>query len=181
MAHLLDSFFDELGIEHCAPAVSPDLFRLGMRRLAGAVTVVTSTDKNGAPIGMTATAVCSLSAAPPTLLICANRAGAIARNLGWGGHFCVNLLSADQTDIARICGGGPSQPPCDKFSDAAWLRDDNGIPTLTTALARFHCVVTDAVPIATHMLFVGRVQSVSLLENGGAALAYREGKYLSVE
>jgi len=156
-----------------------DFDRASLQR-AGGVTVVTSTDKGGAPIGMTATAVCSLSATPPTLLVCANRSGAIARNLGCGGHFCVNLLSAEQADIARVCVGGSSQRENNKFDDAQWSQDDFGIPSLTTALARFHCVAADRIPIATHILFVGRVNSVCLNENGGAALAYREGKYLSL-
>lgn len=180
MTYLLDSFFDEVGVEFCDPRVSPDLFRLGMRRLAGGVTVVSSIDKRGAPIGMTATAVCSLSTMPPTLLVCANRSGAIARNLGWGGRFCVNLLSADQADIARVCAGGPTLQHNHKFCDPRWSMDDDGIPNLTTALARFHCVVSDNIPIATHNLLIGRVNGVTLIENGGAALAYREGKFLPV-
>jgi flavin reductase (DIM6/NTAB) family NADH-FMN oxidoreductase RutF len=107
MTYLSDPTLDDFGFDMCDPLVSSDTFRLGMRRLAGGVTVVTSTDNAGAPVGITATAVCSLSAAPPTLLVCANRRGTIAKSVGFGGRFCVNLLASDQADIARVCGGGP--------------------------------------------------------------------------
>ena len=47
--------------------VSIDLFRDGMARLAGAVNVITTDGPKGFA-GITATAVCSVTDQPPTLL-----------------------------------------------------------------------------------------------------------------
>ena len=47
-------------------------FKIGMRTLAGAVNIITSMH-SGHRYGMTATAVCSATADPPTVLACINK------------------------------------------------------------------------------------------------------------
>src|ERR1700744_4522110 len=53
-------------------------FRKAMRTLASAVSIVSTTSDNRR-FGMTATAVCSLSMAPPTLLVCINQSSSLHR------------------------------------------------------------------------------------------------------
>ena len=55
-----------------AKPVDPGQFRIGMRTLAGAVNIITSS-QGGRRYGMTATAVCSATAEPPTVLVCINK------------------------------------------------------------------------------------------------------------
>ena len=71
-------------------------FRKAMRTLASAVTIV-STAHNDRRFGMTATAVCSLSIQPPTLLVCVNQSTSLHHPLLSAGRFCINILHADQT------------------------------------------------------------------------------------
>lgn len=82
--------------------VDADQFRLGMRTLAAAVTLITSTG-SGHRHGMTATAVCSVSAEPPTLLVCLNKATATHGAVAKSGAFCVNLLRAEDWIFLLLC------------------------------------------------------------------------------
>src|SRR5262245_60363290 len=88
------------------PVVSVDAaqFREAMSRLGAAVHVVTTAGSAG-KTGFTATAVCSVSDHPATLLVCLNRrsnSGAMLRN---NGVFCVNTLRAGEENIADIFAG----------------------------------------------------------------------------
>src|SRR5882672_12094344 len=87
-----------------AKPVDAEQFKIGMRSLAGAVCIITSTHA-GHRYGMTATAVCSASADPPTVLICVNKLatthGAIAKSK----VFCANVLRADDWELSTSFSG----------------------------------------------------------------------------
>ncbi len=93
--------------EHAAQRVDAKQFKLGMRTLAGAVTIVT-TAHAGHRYGMTASAVCSVSADPPTLLVCINRAAATHGAIQKSGVYCVNLLRAQDADLSTAFSGAQS-------------------------------------------------------------------------
>jgi hypothetical protein len=78
-------------------------FRKAMRTLASAVSIV-STAYDNRRFGMTATAVCSLSMQPPTLLVCINQSTSLHHPLLSAGRFCINILHADQDELARTFG-----------------------------------------------------------------------------
>ncbi|MBR0751281.1 flavin reductase family protein [Bradyrhizobium jicamae] len=162
-------------------AAGSGLFKAGMRRLTGGVAIVTARGSDGSLVGMTVTSVCSLTAEPPMLLVCANKTGSFASHAQRGAAFCVNLLSADDEEVARACAGMTSQSREDRFDGEHWRTGADGTPILLTALARFHCVVSDLVPASTHLLTIGRVWDVHLGHSGGAALAYREGQFIKVQ
>lgn len=85
--------------------MSSDLFLAGMRKVAGAVSVITTTGNDGARRGLTATSVCSLSAAPPSLIACVNRKTWVAQFVPDSGVFAINVLSHAQEAIARTFAG----------------------------------------------------------------------------
>ena len=84
-------------------AVAPALFREAMSRLGAAVHVVTTAGPGGMT-GFTATAVCSVSDAPPTMLVCINRKSSGAPALHENKVFCVNTP-------ARVARGSPTCSP----------------------------------------------------------------------
>src|SRR2546428_8391725 len=90
-----------------------------MRALAGAVNIITSTHA-GHRYGMTATAVCSASADPPTVLACINRLatthGAVAKSKA----FCVNVLRAEDWELSSTFSG--SQSGDARFKSRDWTR-----------------------------------------------------------
>src|SRR5271167_2617666 len=85
-------------------AISGEEFRSAMRRLAGGVSIVSGAGPAG-PLGVTATAVTSLTAEPPSVLCCLNRALDLESAVKATGTFAVNMLRADHHDLAKRFAG----------------------------------------------------------------------------
>lgn len=159
---------------------TPDLFRQGMRRLAGACTIITSVAPGQGRegwAGMTATAVASVTAEPARLLVCINRStwahGIISQSRVLG----VNVLGADSVELAQRFAGGVA--PEEKFSREAWVTTTSGAPLLASALASFDCVVRESIEASTHDIFICDVLGVLLREPGGDPLIYFDGAFLA--
>ncbi len=82
-------------------------FRAGMRKLAGGVTIVTSIDQEGRRCGLTATAVCSLSTEPPSLVACVNRTSSVAAVVEASGVFAVNVLAMSSAPWRKCLPAAP--------------------------------------------------------------------------
>jgi flavin reductase len=151
-----------------AASVASEAYRDAMARLASAVHLVT-TDGLGGRAGFTASAVCSVSDAPPTLLVCLNRASsaypAFARNT----RLCVNTLSADQQAVAGAFGG--RTPMEARFAAIAWRPDPAGVPLLDGALLAFSCRIVRRVSAGTHDVLFCEVEALADA-SGGDALVY---------
>ena len=114
-------------------------FRKAMRTLASAVSIV-STAHDDRRFGMTATAVCSLSVQPPTLLVCVNQSTSLHHPLLSAGRFCINILHADQDELARMFGRKGIE---DRFASGNWQVDDRGVPFVADAQASIFCTVEE--------------------------------------
>ena len=148
-------------------------FREGMRRLAGAVTIVTAGEGEAA-VGMTATAVCSLSMDPPRLLACINRFGAMFRTLSPSTRFCVNLLPASARPVAERFAGSTAQTGAQRFDPAHWLSEPGFSPRLATATSAIACTVHSLTVLDTHAIVVGSVEAVWNAEHDEAPLVYHQ-------
>ena len=148
-------------------------FREGMRRLAGAVTIVTAGEGDAA-VGMTATAVCSLSMDPPRLLACINRFGALFRTLSPNTRFCVNLLPADARSVAERFAGSTAQSGAQRFDPAQWLCEPGFSPRLAKATSAIACTVHSLTVLETHAIVVGSVEGVWNAEEDTAPLVYHQ-------
>ena len=169
---LLDDFdFDSLS----APVAAVDAadFKEGMRQLTAGVTIVT-TSIGERRIGLTATAVCSLSAEPPMLLACVNReAGAHDPTLQ-SRVFCVNVLGAQHLDLATQFAS--SARVSERFTTGNWGTLATGAPVLMDALASFDCLLGQTLRAETHTVLSGRVQAVRT-DAAQEPLLYSRGAY----
>ena len=156
-------------------------FKQGMRALVGGVTVIAAQDRSGACVGVTATAVTSLSADPPSLLVCVNRVSSIAGALGTEAAFSVNVLTVAQADVAQAFGGQRGVRGTGKFAYGAWHRSEHGVLLLNGARVSFECVVAKSMDWATHHVVVGRVTDVHFGHAGAKPLVYGDGRYGTVE
>src|SRR2546423_5670332 len=95
--------FEAVGAEHIA-TVEPVQFREAMSQLGAAVHVVTTAGPAGRG-GVTATAVCSVSDQPASLLVCVNRRAQIAPLVSEDRILCVNKLSAGADNVADVLAG----------------------------------------------------------------------------
>ncbi|WP_376870697.1 flavin reductase [Albirhodobacter sp. R86504] len=137
-----------------------DLFREGMARLGAAVTVLT-TDGPAGRHGMTASAVCSVTATPPTLLVCVNQSNRSHDMFVKNGALCVNVLGGQHRDHAgRFAQSGAE----DRFDSADWTTSTTGAPVLSDAIAAFDCTIQSRQVVGTHSVFFCEVQDIALCE-----------------
>ncbi|HKV45800.1 MAG TPA: flavin reductase family protein [bacterium] len=155
-----------------------DRFRRAFRRYPAAVTVITYLDAAGHHSGMTATAVCSLSIAPPSVIACINREARAHAAITQGGRFGINLLALGQEHVATHC----SRPGAEKMLKPEWVAapGEARTPVLRGALAHLDCTVHQQLEIYTHSVLIGEVVSVQL---GPTAppLLYAEGAYRTLD
>lgn len=158
-----------------ATTIEPDLFKQAMRKLCGSVTIVTS--RNGDEIcGLTATAVCSLSAEPPRLLACINRDGATYRAIARSRVFCVNVLAADHGDLASCFAGRLPLGSGSRFDHGEWLSLHSGAPALHQALAAFDCRVSSILDTGSHAVIIGDVTAIEIATTE-QPLLYMNGQF----
>jgi flavin reductase (DIM6/NTAB) family NADH-FMN oxidoreductase RutF len=156
-----------------------DDFRSAMRRLTGGVSVITA--GRGKDIsGMTVTSVTSLSVEPPALIVSVNRAASSWPLIRRHGFFGVNILNADQIDIAERFTGQNGLKGAARFVGAEWFSRASGVPLLSGALAAIDCKVEEVVERHSHAIVIGRVLDLQV-SSRSAALAYWQGQYLAID
>lgn len=160
------------------PVSSAD-FRSAMRHLTGGVSVITAGRGRDAT-GMTVTSVTSLSVEPPMLLVSINRAASSFPLIRHHGAFGVNILNADQLDVAERFAGKGGLKGADRFAGAQWVTGVSGVPLLVGALAAFDCEVEEIIERHSHAIVIGRVRDIKNSAHN-AALAYWHGQYVAVD
>ncbi len=156
-------------------------FLEAMSGLAATVTVISATSPSGQRAGMTATAVCSLSNDPASLVVCVNRSSSLARALTTTGWFSVNLLSADQADVAGDFAGRTGLTGDDRFRDGLWSLHPTGASILRGAVASCVCHVAASMQQATHLVVIGSVHDVLPAEpTHGQPLMYHQRRFTTV-
>ncbi|WP_052418152.1 flavin reductase family protein [Pseudooceanicola atlanticus] len=141
--------------------ISKDEFRSTMGLFAGAVTLIT-TGAGGDRRGLTATAVCSLTDSPPSLMVCVNTSSGTCDAIAENGRFSVQLLSDEDQDLALRFAGATGVVGADKFLEGDWIECRGGQPRLTSALASISCVVDGQNTVGSHSVFIGRIVEVCL-------------------
>jgi flavin reductase (DIM6/NTAB) family NADH-FMN oxidoreductase RutF len=153
------------------------LFKQGMRRVSGAVTIVTTLGPRGERRGVTATAVCSLTAEPPAVIACIHRETSVGQLAPLSGIFCVNVLALDQRTTAETFAGRSGHVGEERFRVGAWARLVSGAPTLEGALACFDCRLERFVEFSSHLLLVGAVSRTLIGQKAAEPLIYVDGGF----
>ena len=144
-----------------------------MRRVASSVTVVT-TDGPAGRAGATVSAFSSVSADPPTVLICLYGQSRIAAFVKENNAFCVNVLPENSTEIADRFAGRHDGWIDDRFSGIELFGPRGMAPVIDGATA-FLCDVQQTMTSGSHVIVVGHAKQV--LDGVNAPLTYREGVY----
>lgn len=164
--------------ERVADVNLADSFKAGMRRLASGVALIT-TSADGERAGLVATAVSSVSADPPTLLICINQSASAHKAISTSGVVCVNLLStADQYLVDSFCR---SSRRSERFTTGDWVTLDTGAPMLASSLAAFSCHVCKEVTHGSHTIFLCEVLNVYNSEPPFDPLVYLNQAYRKLD
>jgi flavin reductase (DIM6/NTAB) family NADH-FMN oxidoreductase RutF len=152
-----------------------DAFRQAMRRVAATVMVV-ATGQAPHRSGLTATAVCSLTADPPQVLACLNASSSTCAAIREAGTFSVNMLPNHHRGLAECFSGAGNLHGDQRFAMGDWADDAPGSPILTDAVAAMACELRHAWQIDTHFIIIGAVQKL-WLENEALPLVYRSGQF----
>ena len=153
-------------------AVERGAFIDAMRRAASGVTVVT-TDGPAGRFGVTVSAMTSVSADPPSVLVCVNNTSRAAEAIGTNKRFCVNLLAHHQTELSDVFAGRLGR--ADRFAGFAWSALGTGAPSLEDALSSFDCRLVESHVFGSHTVFMGLV--VAVRSGEGAPLVYHDRAY----
>lgn len=154
--------------------VSKEIYREAMARLGAAVNVIT-TDGPGGQAGFTASAVCSVTDTPPTLLVCANRANDSYPALKANGVLCVNTLTPAQQDHSPLFAGMTEHTMEGRFSSSTWHTLVTGSPVLDGAAVSFDCRIDQVVEVGTHDVFFCSVEGVEAGPTSEALIYFARG------
>jgi flavin reductase len=152
--------------------VSRQEFRDAMARLGAAVNIIT-TDGSAGQCGITATAVCSVTDDPPTLLVCLNRTSPRSALFLANGVLCVNTLAAGQQSVSDAFSAPSDKADmASRFATGRWVRLATGAPVLEGAAASFDCVIKEVMEQGTHSVVFAEVQAVRFSDMAAGCLMY---------
>lgn len=151
-------------------------FRNAMSRLGAAVNIVT-TDGPGGRTGFAATAVCSVSDTPPSLLVCINRNSSAYRPVLSNGMLCVNVTGDTHQAVCQLFAG--KTPAAERFALGDWTRLETGAPVLADALEAFDCRISAVHSSGSHDLLICDVLALKP-SSEGRSLIYFERAYRAV-
>ena len=157
-------------------AGGPDvvLLRRALGQFATGVTVITTVSPAGEPAGCTVSAFCSLSLDPPLVLVCIDKARAMHQLLSTAPGYVVNVLHADQQDLAlRFARSGG-----DRFSGLSLHYGRHDIPHIGGAIAHLECDRHAVLDGGDHAIVLGRIQGLAV--HDGEPLLYARGTFLNV-
>lgn len=157
-------------------------YRDAMAQVASAVHLVTTRGPAGR-LGMTATAVASVSDTPPTVLVCIERSSRTLAAIEANGLFCVNTLPAHLVELAEIFANRRGLQGEERFGTARWGECVTGAPMLLDALAAFDCRLVGAQDIASHRVLIGEVVGLggkAPEDDRGGSLIYRRRGFEAV-
>jgi flavin reductase len=150
--------------------VSYDDFRQAMRRFAASVNVITSADGESLN-GMTATAVASVTADPPSVLIIVNHSARSHAIIKRTRAFTINVLAADQQAVAIHFASKPADP----FGNIAHMIGSNRCPIIDGIAAHLECAVVQHFEFGTHTIFIGKIVGTNV--SRFAPLLFHDGSY----
>jgi flavin reductase (DIM6/NTAB) family NADH-FMN oxidoreductase RutF len=152
-------------------------FKKGMRHLAASVTLIT-TRHHELRGGLTATAVCSVSAEPPQLLVCVNKTASAHDPIGEAGFFCVNVLSPEHRKLAERFAGLDGVEGDERFRDMGdWCSLSTGAPVLKGCPVSFDCRLVTRVAAGTHTIYIGEIVDLAF-DAAAHALLYADGMFV---
>ncbi len=156
-------------------AVDAASFRKALGQFATGVTVVTTRDAAGHPLGLTVSAFCSVSLHPPLVLVCIDHRSDANPGMRESGRFAVSVLAEGQEDVSRRF----ATPGRDKTAGFPFAEGHHGLPLVPGALAHVECRVRSFHDEGDHAVWVGEVLSVST--HPGRPLLYHAGSYRGLD
>jgi flavin reductase (DIM6/NTAB) family NADH-FMN oxidoreductase RutF len=155
------------------PASDPRSLRDAFGCFMTGVTIVTTLDAAGKPVGFTANSFSSVSLDPPLLLVSIAARSANLPAFAAGRGFAVNVLAEGQKDLANTF----ARPAENRFADVYWRQGPVGAPLIAGTSAWFDCALEQAIPAGDHVILIGRIGGFAATSAPG--LGYYRGAYVT--
>jgi flavin reductase (DIM6/NTAB) family NADH-FMN oxidoreductase RutF/DNA-binding IclR family transcriptional regulator len=155
-----------------APSIRPDHFRRVLGHFPTGVTVITSVDSEGAPVGMSVGSFSSVSLDPPLVAFYPDRGSSTFPRIAEGGSFCVNILADDQEWVCRQM----ARKGAAKFESVDWTpAPSSGAPILTGCVGWIDCDIEQISDAGDHFLVIGRVRELRVASEAMPLLFFQGG------
>jgi flavin reductase (DIM6/NTAB) family NADH-FMN oxidoreductase RutF len=145
--------------------------RRALGRFATGVAVVATRSPEGKFEGLTANSFASVSLDPPLVLWSLRRNATSFDSFSRAGHFSVNILGADQRDVALHFAARKDN----KFDSFTFMEGHGGCPIIPGSIATFECRAETTVDGGDHLIFVGRIIQARAAE--GEPLIFNAGRF----
>ena len=149
-------------------------FRLALGRFATGIAIVTTTDENGTPMGLTVNSFNSVSLDPPLVLWSLDKGSNQIDAFRNSGFYGVSILAHDQELASNLFASMAE----DRFEKILWSRAKTGAPLIDGSLARIDCKTEQIIEGGDHIILLGRVVDIAVSE--GEPLLYYGGGYRSL-
>ena len=147
-------------------------FRDAMASLSAAVNVITTEGEEGR-CGITATAVCSVTDTPPSVMVCINANSAMNPVFQENRRLCVNVLNHEQELMARHFAGMTGVSMEDRFRLEEWQLGALGQPVLRNTLASLEGEIEQIQSIGTHQMYLVQIKQIALSEAGNGLIYFK--------
>jgi flavin reductase (DIM6/NTAB) family NADH-FMN oxidoreductase RutF len=156
------------------PAFTPLELRGALGQFATGVTIITTREAGGRPVGLTANSFNSVSLEPPLILWSLARRSSSLPAFVAGAHFAVNVLTAEQRPLAERF----ASKAADRFEGVAWRAGVGGAPVLDGTAAVFECRHHSHHEAGDHVIFIGQVERCER-RLGAAPLVFHGGRFFA--
>lgn len=148
-------------------------YRNAMSLLTTAVNVITTAGVSGMH-GFTASAVCSVTDTPPTLLVCMNQSSRSHSHFVENKMLSVNVLGAQHEQISNAFASSKLNSE-ERFKLGAWSTLETGSPILEDALVSFDCEIEQIQAVGTHSIFMCRVVAIKQNQPSESLVYFNRG------
>ncbi|MBB5210139.1 flavin reductase family protein [Microbulbifer hydrolyticus] len=155
-------------------AVEPQQLRQVFGQFATGVTIITTSNESGEPVGMTASSFNTVSLEPPLILWCIGKNTGCFDAFDRCEHFAIHVLSDEQEALSSLF----ARRGTDRFAGLDYIINNDGVPLLHEYCARLQCTVAARYDGGDHLIMVGRVQAMHTQDR--EPLLFHRGRYARI-
>lgn len=146
-----------------------EIFKQIMGNYPTGVTIITTVNEDGMPIGLTANSFASVSLDPLMLLWSIDHRSSSLKAYTEGGKFAVHVLAEEQVELCKTFA---TKHP-DRFSTCGWELSKNGLPIIEGVLGVFECKTFKAIEAGDHTVLIGEVTDLKVNKEKDPMLYHR--------
>ncbi|SIS03900.1 NADH-FMN oxidoreductase RutF, flavin reductase (DIM6/NTAB) family [Peribacillus simplex] len=135
-----------------------NLFKEVMGNYPTGVTILTTTDRGGNPVGLTVNSFASVSLDPLLVLWSIDHKVSTIEAFTAGEKFAVHVLAGDQQELCKTF----SSKNIDRFSTCKWSLSKHKLPIIDGVFAVLQCKTFNKIEAGDHTLLIGEVIDIQI-------------------